>query len=271
MSKVMRVLWAASAAAVLSVSVSGSGRAQPFAPPPPAVPYPAMADHSTATLFKEFGGMWVMNGRISIEKYETIPQPLTAKYQALKELQIKNRATGIQVLTADARCIPQGMPRQMDGNFEVMVRPTSLAIITGGGGIQVRNIWMDGRKHTPEDDLFETFSGESISHWEGDTLVIDTTGLRPTNEFLYGVEGHRMTVVERVHKTGPDAMQIDTVVTDPAVFKTPWIYTFTYKRNDKQVLTEQNYCTAALDREVDKNGNQIFDLTPPPDPRDRDK
>ena len=39
--------------------------------------------------------------------------------------------------------------------------------------------------------------------------------------------------------------------------------------DDAQVLTEQNYCTAALDREVDKDGNQIFDLTPPPDPRDR--
>ena len=76
-----------------------------------------------------------------------------------------------------------------------------------------------------------------------------------------------MKVVERIHKTGPDALQIDTVVTDPAVFKTPWTYSFTYKRTH-QVLTEQNYCTAALDREVDKDGKEIFDLTPPPDPRD---
>ena len=264
-----RTLLALSSAALLSIVAPAPAMAQPFAPPPPAKPYPLPADRSPETLFKEFGGMWVMNNRISIEKYETIPQPLTPKYQALKELQIKNRANGIQVLTADARCIPMGMPRQMDGNFEVMVRGKSLALLTGGGGLQVRNIWLDGRKHTPEDDLFETFSGESIGHWEGDTLVIDTIGIRPTNEFLYGVEGYKMTVVERVHKTGPDTLQIDTVVTDPVVFKTPWTYTFTYRRNDAQVLTEQNYCTAALDREVDKDGNQIFDLTPPPDPRDR--
>ena len=264
-----RTLLALSSAALLSIVAPAPAMAQPFAPPPPAKPYPLPADRSPETLFKEFGGMWVMNNRISIEKYETIPQPLTPKYQALKELQIKNRANGIQVLTADARCIPMGMPRQMDGNFEVMVRGKSLALLTGGGGLQVRNIWLDGRKHTPEDDLFETFSGESIGHWEGDTLVIDTIGIRPTNEFLYGVEGYKMTVVERVHKTGPDTLQIDTVVTDPVVFKTPWTYTITYRRNDAQVLTEQNYCTAALDREVDKDGNQIFDLTPPPDPRDR--
>jgi hypothetical protein len=36
------------------------------------------------------------------------------------------------------------------------------------------------------------------------------------------------------------------------------------------VLNEQNYCVAALDREVDKNGKEIFDLTPPPpDPREK--
>jgi hypothetical protein len=259
------VLWAASGLALLG---SGVALAQPFAPPPPAVPYPAMPDHAPETLFKAFGGMWEMNGRISIEKYETIPQPLTPKYQALKEEQIKNRAAGKQVFTADARCIPQGMPRQMDGNFEVLVRPNSLGIITGGGGLQVRNLWTDGRKHTPEDDLFDTFSGESIGVWDGDTLVVDTIGLRPTNEFLYGVQGHKMHVVERIHKTAAATLQIDTVVYDPVVFKTPWTYTFTYHRAPTHTLTEQNYCTAALDREVDKDGKEIFDLTPPPDPRD---
>ena len=222
------------------------------------------ADRSVATLIKELQGVWVMNNRISIEKYETIPQPLTPTYQALKAEQIKKRAEGVQVFTADAQCIPQGMPRQMDGNFELYVRADSLALFTGGSGLQVRNIWTDGRAHTPEEDLFDSFSGESIARWEGDTLVVDTIGIRPTNEILYGVQGHKLQVTERFHKTGPDALQVDTVVTDPVVFSTPWTYTFTYKRNPRQVLTEQNYCIAALDREVDKNGKEIFDLTPPP-------
>jgi len=82
------------------------------------------------------------------------------------------------------------------------------------------------------------------------------------------VKGHRLHVVERMHKTGPDALQIDTVVEDPVVFKTPWTYSFTYRRSKTQVLNEQNYCTAALDREVDKNGVEIFNLTPPPLPDD---
>lgn len=249
------------AAALVSMAAAPA-LAQPFAPPP-GPPYPLPADKTQDLLFHEFGGTWVMNNRISIEKYETIPQPLTPKYQAMKEKLIADRAAGRQVFTSDAQCIPQGMPRQMDGNFELIVRPTSIGLFTGGSSMQVRNIWLDGRQHTPEEDLFETFSGESIGHWEGDTLVVDTIGLKPTNEILYGVKGHKLTVTERIHKTGPDALQIDTVVTDPAVFKTPWTYSFTYKRSKTQVLNEQNYCTAALDREVDKNGVEIFNLTPP--------
>ncbi len=241
--------------------------AQPFAPPPPATPYALPADRSQETLFKEFGGTWVMNDRISIEKYETIPQPLQPKYQAKKDGLIKDRAAGKQVFTSDAQCIPMGMPRQMDGNFEIIARPTSLGILTGGSSLQIRNVWLDGRKHTPEDDLFESFSGESIGHWDGDTLVIDTIGLRPTNEVLYGVQGHHLHVVERLHKIGPDALQIDFVVEDPVVFTKPWTYSFTYRRSKTQMMNEQNYCVGALDREVDKDGKEVFDLTPPPDPR----
>ena len=60
----------------------------------------------------------------------------------------------------------------------------------------------------PEEDLFEAFSGESVGHWEGDTLVEDTIGLRPTNEFLYGVPGPHMAITERFRKTGPDVLEV---------------------------------------------------------------
>jgi hypothetical protein len=233
-----------------------------------ASPLAAMAQtaqpYTQEQLFQEFRGMWENTNRISIEKFETVTEPLTPAYQAKRDQAIKTRAEGKQVVTSDAQCIPAGMPRMMlNANFEVLVRPDSLGLVTAGGGIQVRNIWTDGRKHTPEDDLFDSFSGESIGHWEGDTLVVDTIGLRPTNEFLYGVQGHKMTVTERFHKTGPDMLQVDTTVNDPVVFATPWKYTTTFRRNIKHQITEQNYCVGALDREVDKNGKEIFDLTPP--------
>ena len=227
----------------------------------------AAPDHSQAALFRDFSGYWTNMQPISVEKYETIAQPLTPAYQAKKEEQTRNRATGKQIFTSDAQCIPHGMPRMMmSGSFEVLARPNSLGLVVSGGGMQIRNIWLDGRKPTPEDDLFDSFSGESIGHWEGDTLVVHTTGLRESNEILYGVQGHKLTVDERIRKTGPDTLEVATTVYDPVVFTKPWVYTLNFKRTQARGLDEQAYCVAALDREVDKEGKEIFNLTPPPDP-----
>jgi hypothetical protein len=228
----------------------------------------ALAQPSLEQLTRELGGgVWENTTFISIERFETVPIALTPEYQAKRDEQIANRAAGRQVFTAEARCIPSGMPRQMiAGGFEVFVRPGSIGLMTTGRGLEVRNIWLDGRKPTPEDELFDSFSGESIGRWEGDVLVVDTHGLRPTNEFLYGVQGKKMTIRERFVLTAPGVLRVDTVVTDPAVFPTPWTYTKIYKRNPARATTEQNYCVAALDRSVDQNGVEIFDLTPPPEP-----
>ena len=237
----------------------------------PARPY-ALAGHGQEALWREFNGFWANMKPISIEKFETVSEPLTPEWEAKKQEQIKLRAQGRQVFTSDAQCIPAGMPRMMlNSSFEILVRSDSLGFVHAGGGMQIRNIWLDGRKPTPEDDLFDTFSGESIGHWEGDTLVVDTGGLRETNEILYGVKGHKMAINERIRKTGPDTMEIVMTVKDPVVFTRPWVFTSNYKRDPKRTIQETNYCVAALDREVDKTGKEIFNLTPPPDPLEAGK
>ena len=254
MSSHLRILAAAGLAAML---VTGMAHAAA----------PDFGPYTQDQLYREMAGLWENMNPISVEKFETIPQPLTPAYQAKKDAETRNRAEGRQIFTSSAQCIPAGMPRMMLASaFEVLVRPNSLGLVTGAGGVQIRNIWLDGRKHTPEEDLFETFSGESVGHWEGDTLVVDTIGLRPTNEFLYGVPGPHMTISERIHKTAPDVLEVVTTIKDPEVFTTPWVYTTRYKRNFGRTLNEQNYCVAALDREVNKDGVEGFDLTPPPDP-----
>ncbi len=230
----------------------------------------ALAQPTTEQMMKDWGGgVWVNTTFISIEKFETIDLPLTPKYQTRKEEQIRRRAEGLQVFTPEARCIPSGMPRQMiAGGFEAFVRSNSLGLMTTGRGLEIRNIWLDGRKPTPDEDLFETFSGESIGHWEGDTLVVETHGLRATNEFLYGVAGKAMTTIERMRFTAPGVLEVVTTVKDPAVFTTPWVYTKIYKRDPLRATTEMNYCVAALDHSVNLQGVEVMDLTPPPPPQD---
>ena len=181
-------------------------------PPPKGPMVMEMGPYTRDQLFHEFSGLWQNMHFISIEKFETVPVPLKPDYQAKRDQAIKDRAEGRQVFTAESQCIPAGMPRMMlNGSFEVLVRDNSLGLITAGHGLQVRNIWLDGRKHTPEEDLFESFGGESIGHWDGDTLVVTTIGLNPTNEFLYGVRGHAMTTVERIRTSILNVLKIPEV------------------------------------------------------------
>ena len=257
MSRTATAAMAAAGVLVLTFATGAAAADQPY----------ALSGHSQEALWHEFGGFWSNMKPISIEKFEDVTEPLTPAWQAKKMEAIHLRAQGKQVFTSDAQCIPAGMPRMMlNSSFEIISRPNSLGFVHSGGGMQIRNIWLDGRKPTPDDDLFDTFSGESIGHWEGDTLVVETRGLRETNEILYGVKGHKMTVSERFRKTGPDTMEVVMTVTDPVVFTKPWVFTSNYKRDVTKTLAETNYCVAALDREVDKNGKEIFNLTPPPDP-----
>jgi hypothetical protein len=56
--------------------------------------------------------------------------------------------------------------------FEILTTPEETAMIFSGR--EIRHIYTDGRPHTPKDDLWPTSWGDSIGHWEGQTLVIDT-------------------------------------------------------------------------------------------------
>jgi len=56
--------------------------------------------------------------------------------------------------------------------FEALVTPRQTALVFSTR--EVRNVYTDGRPHTPKDEIWPTYWGDSIGHWEGKTLVIET-------------------------------------------------------------------------------------------------
>jgi hypothetical protein len=88
-----------------------------------------------------------------------------------------------------------------------------------------RVIPLDGRPHSK--DLEPTWGGESVAHWEGDTLVIDTIGLKewwlenphPSGSLWHSDAAH---VVERVKWLGPKLVSYDVTMDDPKIWTMPW-------------------------------------------------
>jgi len=124
-------------------------------------------------------------------------------------------------------CVPGGVPR-MGPPAKIVQTPTELIFLHVSGGAQgwgdqYRLIPIDGRPHTPLQDLDGTWKGESLGHWEGDTMVIDTIGFTDSSWIDIGGYFHseNMHVVERVRREG-GTLTWQATVEDPDVLLKPW-------------------------------------------------
>jgi hypothetical protein len=150
-------------------------------------------------------------------------------------------------------CMPAGIPRAGIPSF-IGQTPTYLIFIyPGQGGLiatqtSYRMIPLDGRQHTPLQELDGTYTGEAIAHWEGDTLVVDTYGFNSSTWFdQVGGYFHseNMHVIERFRRNG-NTLTWTATVNDPDVLLEPWTTTprvALLNPNPKAVLPESLPCS----------------------------
>ena len=125
---------------------------------------------------------------------------------------------------APDRCMGITIPfvRGTSGTFSRFVQsPGSMSVYHEDGhrGGGYRTIYMDGRPHLPSH--IRQWMGHSIGHWEGDTLVVDTTNFTEKTSF-YGAS-ENLHLVERYTRTAADLVMYEVTVEDPTVWgETTW-------------------------------------------------
>ena len=122
-------------------------------------------------------------------------------------------------LTSD--CMPLAGPQafSVPYQFQIVQSPHSLAILYGYPGT-FRSIPTDGGPHSADPD--PTWMGESIGHWEGDTLVVDTVGFNDKTEINGFKHTESLHMVERFRRSDYNTLQYDATLDDPNVFVKPW-------------------------------------------------
>jgi len=127
-------------------------------------------------------------------------------------------------------CVPDGMPAMMQAMFpmEVLETPGQLTIIQEAYN-QVRRIYLNEEPLAPE-DAEPRFAGHSVGRWEGDTLVVETVGVKDYVTFRNVPHSPSMRVVERIRLVGEDFMENRITVTDPEYLTEPWSWTWMYRR-----------------------------------------
>jgi hypothetical protein len=157
----------------------------------------------------------------------------------------------------NSKCIPAGLPDMMVFNFNVWA--TAEYLIVHGGYGTLRPIWLNRTAHTPASKLFPSYQGESIGHWEGNTLVVDTIGLDPSNEITYALslDDPDMHIIERWTLLDPKELKIVTTIESKKSLTKPYTYTNVYdRRPSSEIITPITYCDKPL-----LNGE--MNLTPP--------
>jgi hypothetical protein len=88
---------------------------------------------------------------------------------------------------------------------------------------QYRWVWTDGRPHDIAVVLQESWLGEAVGHWEGDTFVVETIGFTDESWLSRSgwIHGFNMKVTERLTRTG-NQLRWDATVEDPDYFAEPW-------------------------------------------------
>jgi hypothetical protein len=159
-----------------------------------------------------------------------------------------------------SNCSPPGMPRIMrlaQYPYEFIFSPGRVSIHQEAW-MQMRTIWTDGRTH--EDDPDPSFMGDSIGHWEGDTLVADTIGISDALELDTGVpHSDKFHLVERIHLDPADANVLvnEMRMDDPDALSAPFMVTVKYRRDRYGKLLEFE-CSENDRNPVDTNGNTGF-------------
>jgi hypothetical protein len=171
-------------------------------------------------------------------------------------------------------CIWPGIPRAIWGasfSIEIQQRAQDLTIYWEGYGMY-RKIYM--ADYDPPKPILPSAMGHSIAHWEGSTLVIETTHLRQypyMNRMATSSEAHvveRMRVEERVVDGQKGKFIVNEVVlTDPKVYTTPIKITATLQERRDAQLLEYTCSDALWDEYLTERGLTLPDMDALQDPR----
>jgi hypothetical protein len=133
----------------------------------------------------------------------------------------------------EIKCYLPGVPRAtyMPYPFQIVQSPTAMTFVYEYAGA-VRNIYLKD----PGPALADSWMGQSVAHWEGETLVVSVTDMNDRTWFDRAGNFHsdKLHVVERYTRTGSNEIQYEATMEDPSVFTRPWKISMPlYRRQEK--------------------------------------
>jgi hypothetical protein len=225
------------------------------------------AAYADVTGLPDFSGIWYPDwSRLFANR--AVPPVLTPAAQEAYNAYLASIRENGPNQEAQAQCLPPGLPGLMQQPYpiEVLYSPGRVTILTEAYE-QARRIYTDGRALPADPDLF--YNGNSVGFWDGDTLVVDTTGLQPRTNIIAGIPH---TEASRVHEhiwlQAPGQLVVEFTITNPEVLARPYVTRVEYKLDNEFPLREY-VCSENNRLQSGEDGANIdlgFDHLDGPDP-----
>jgi hypothetical protein len=192
---------------------------------------------------------WSRRTSLIVGEQGKLPPMLPEARKRNAAISAKNRGhelEGPESLSLSSRCIVVAqesvpmLPGGYNNNVQI-VQGTGAVAIMNEMDHSVRLVPIDGRPH-PRAEIRQ-FKGDSIGHWEGDTLVVDSTNFTARNPF-HG-SGDKLHVVERFKRVDADTILYRFTIEDPETWDQPWTAETTWSKVDGPIFEyachEANY------------------------------
>jgi len=164
--------------------------------------------------------------------YTAEGQQRLAKVVAATNMQIVPR--GPEDLTNFQRCVTWDVPMPRPGpytSYYQIVQTPHYVMVLLEAIHDARIIPLDRREHLPSN--VRTWNGDSIGHWEGDTLVVDTANFSPKSYFMGAAEN--LHLLERFTRVAVDEIRYEMTVDDPTTWTKAWTATLRLKQTQDKI------------------------------------
>ena len=175
--------------------------------------------------------------------------PVKPAAEARRKYDLAHVADSYEYHSTWERCITRGVPAGMfpagyNNAYQILQSPGYVVILSEMIH-EVRFIPIDGRPHLPQN--VRQWNGDSRGHWEGTTLVVDTTnysgqGVIATSAATGRIKGihesEALHVVERFKRVDADTISYEATINDPEIYSAPWKVAMPLTRNPSYLIYE---------------------------------
>ncbi|HUO20973.1 MAG TPA: hypothetical protein VMU59_00465 [Caulobacteraceae bacterium] len=186
--------------------------------------------------------------------------PLLPQPKALLEQRITDSEAGRPFANTLSQCLPGGTPQMLftAGNYplQIVETPTQVIILMDEQNhFRIVNL---NAKHANDPD--PSYFGDSVGHWEGGDLVVDTIGLtdRTSLDQVGMPHSEDLHLVERFHRASQDRIEVEVTIDDPKTFVHPWKAKSILKARAPDPSAMQEYICDDNHNGADASGHQSF-------------